>query len=91
MATQFKPAQCPSCKGMLQVPTDRETVNCMYCSTTITINVAVLAVQGQNIDNLLTLARTAAASSNSQEAYNYYTKVLEIDAVNVDSQGFSFA
>lgn len=85
MSTQFKPAQCPSCKGMLQVPIDRETVTCMYCSTTININVAILAVQGPSVDNLLTLARTASASNNSQEAYNYYTKVLELDSRNIEA------
>jgi hypothetical protein len=25
MSTNFRPAQCPTCKGMLQVPTDRDT------------------------------------------------------------------
>jgi len=57
----------------------------MYCSATITINVAILAVQGKNIDNLLTLARAASASSNCQEAYDYYTRVLEIDSQHVEA------
>ncbi len=70
---------------MLQLPTDRETVNCMYCSTNITVNVAILAVQGQNVENLLTLARNAFSSGNNQEAYNYYTKILEVDSRRVEA------
>lgn len=36
-------------------------------------------------DNLMLLAKTAAESGNQQEAYSYYTKILEIDPSNADA------
>lgn len=81
----FKPAQCPSCGGSLQLPDDRTTVNCMYCGATVVVREAIQAVATAMVPNLLKLARAAAHSSNHQEAYDYFTRVLEIDGNNSEA------
>ncbi len=81
----FKAAICPSCGGNLQVPDDRDSVKCMYCGTDIIVRQAIQAGSGVNIQNYLELAVTAQKSENFQEAYNYYSKVLEIDIKNSEA------
>ncbi len=78
----FKAAICPSCGGQLQVPDDRDSVKCMYCGSDIIVRQAIQAVSGINIQNYLELAKTAFKNGNHQEAYDYYSKVLEIDIKN---------
>jgi tetratricopeptide (TPR) repeat protein len=51
----------------------------MYCGTDIIVREAIQAGSGVNVDNYLKLARTANKAGNYQEAYNYYSKVLEYD------------
>jgi tetratricopeptide (TPR) repeat protein len=91
----FKPAKCPNCAGDLQVPEDRDTVKCMYCGSDIVVREAIkLAAGGVNIENLLMLAKTAESSQKREEAYKYYSKVLEYDTNNIDAwigKGFSCA
>lgn len=82
---EFKPAQCPSCGGSLQVPDDRLTVNCMYCGASVIVREAIQAAVQASIPNLLRLARTAALSGNHREAYDYFTKVLEYDSHNCEA------
>jgi tetratricopeptide (TPR) repeat protein len=77
---EFKPAQCPSCGGSLQLPDDRTSVNCMYCGGSVIVQEAIQAAVSASVPNLLKLARAAAHSQNHQEAYHYYTKALELDA-----------
>jgi hypothetical protein len=79
----FKPAQCPSCGGALQVPDDRTTVNCMYCGASIVVREAIHTAAVASVPNLLRLAQTALASSNCTEAYEYFTRVLELDGNNI--------
>jgi len=51
----FRPANCPNCGGSLQIPDDKDIVNCMYCSTPIIVR-DVIKVQTQaNLDNLFKL------------------------------------
>jgi len=81
----FKAAICPSCGGNLQVPDDRDSVKCMYCGTDIIVRQAIQAGAGINIGNYLELAVTATKAGNYQEAYDYYSKVLEIDITNPEA------
>jgi tetratricopeptide (TPR) repeat protein len=81
----FKAAVCPSCGGQLQVPDDRDSVKCMYCGTEIVVREAIRAGSGVNIHNYLDLAMTAANAGNFKEAYDYYSKVLEIDIKNTEA------
>ncbi len=81
----FRQAKCPTCAGELQVPDDRDVVKCMYCGSDIIVRQAIQAAAGINLANLMKLARTAANANNYQEAYGYYTKVLEVDPNNVEA------
>ena len=81
----FKAAICPSCGGQLQVPDDHDSVKCMYCGTDIVVREAIQAGSGVNLENLSTLAKTAYKAGNFQEAYNYYSKILEIDIKNPEA------
>jgi tetratricopeptide (TPR) repeat protein len=81
----FKAAICPSCGGNLQVPDDRASVKCMYCGSDIIVRQAIQAGSGVNIDNYLKLAVTANKAGNYQEAYRYYSKVLEYDINNPEA------
>ncbi len=81
----FKAAICPSCGGSLQVPDDRDSVKCMYCGTDIIVRQAIQAGSGVNIKNYLELAVTANKAGNYEEAYSYYSKVLEIDIKNPEA------
>ena len=79
---EFKPATCPACGGQLQIPDDRETVKCMYCGCDIVVR-DVLHIQAHaNVGNLMTLAATAQEGGNVDEAYKYYTQVLEYEGSN---------
>lgn len=80
--TNFQAAVCPSCGGQLQVPDDRDTVKCMYCGVDIVVRQAIQATSGINIENYFELALNAFKSGNNQEAYKYYSKILEVDLKN---------
>ncbi len=82
----FKVAKCPNCGGDLQVPDEKNTVKCMYCGSDIIAREAIkAAAAGVNIENLLSLAKAAFEAKNYQEAFDYYTKVLEVDAHNYEA------
>ncbi|MGH9927831.1 MAG: tetratricopeptide repeat protein [Pyrinomonadaceae bacterium] len=46
---------------------------------------AIQAAAGASVPNLLKLARTAEESSNHQEAYDYFSRVLELDGDNSEA------
>ena len=79
---KFQPAICPRCGGDLQVPEGHTTVNCMYCGGTVVIEDATRLAEAKSSRNWLSLAKTAMNGGNTEEAYDYYTKVLECDLEN---------
>ena len=80
---KFKAAKCPNCGGELQLPTDVDSVNCMYCGSSIVVREALAKTDNtKNIENLMSMADTAYAGTNYEEAYNYYNQVLEMDHAN---------
>ena len=81
----FKPAKCPNCAGDLQVPDDRDSVKCMYCGSDIVVREAMRLSGGVSIDNLLKLAQAAEESRHFEEAYSYYSKILEHDSNNMQA------
>jgi tetratricopeptide (TPR) repeat protein len=81
----FREAKCPNCGGELRIPDDKTTVKCMYCSSDIVVRQAIQAAGGANIENFLNLARIARDAGNNEEAYGYYTKVLEMDPGNCEA------
>jgi tetratricopeptide (TPR) repeat protein len=80
----FVAAVCPQCGGNLQVPDDRDIVKCMYCAVDVVVRQAIQLVPG-NHAHLSELARSAAAAGNFEEAYSYWTKVLEIQPQNSEA------
>ena len=78
----FKAAQCPNCGGQLQVPTNRDTVICMYCGQTIEIERALQETSARDTSNLMTLAIAAKSAGNNNEAYDYFTRILEHEPGN---------
>jgi DNA-directed RNA polymerase subunit RPC12/RpoP len=43
----FKAATCPNCGGSLQIPSDFDTVKCMYCGSEITVRAAIRLAVGR--------------------------------------------
>lgn len=80
----FVAAKCPQCAGSLQVPDDRDTVKCMYCGVDIVVRQAIQLVSG-NSKNFLELAKAASAAGNYSEAYDYFTRILEIEPANPEA------
>ena len=72
----FVAAKCPQCGGLLQVPSDRDSVKCMYCGVDVVVRQAIQLASGST-GNLLGLAKSAELASNYGEAYEYFTKTLE--------------
>lgn len=72
----FQAAICPQCKGALQLPGDRDVVNCMYCGASIVVRDAVRA-SGPSAETLLDLAQKAMDGQNAAEAFQLFSRVLE--------------
>lgn len=82
------PAQCPNCGGELQLASEIKAVICMYCNSQIMVQDAIekkVASMSGNITTWLELARSAASGGNSDEAIEYYNKILEVDENNVEA------
>ena len=81
----FKPARCPSCAGALQLPDNVEFVKCMYCGVSVVVRDAIQQAAAANLKNWLVLANAAAEAGNHAEAYDYYTRILEVDPQNSEA------
>jgi len=79
---KFIAVKCPSCNGELQVPDDRDFVKCMYCGVDVKVREATKLKLDVNIPNLFNLAEYSLKSNNFQDAYNYYSKILEYEINN---------
>ena len=77
----FQAAKCPECGADIKVPSDRDTVKCMYCGKDIIVRQAINAA-GPPIKHLIQLAQAAETSGNHEEAYEYWTRALEVDPTN---------
>ncbi|MGH7295922.1 MAG: tetratricopeptide repeat protein [Polyangiaceae bacterium] len=78
----FKAAKCPECGADIQVPSDRDQVKCMFCGKDIIVRQAIQASAGPNVQNWVRLAAAAEEADNHDEAYDYYTRVLEVEPEN---------
>jgi len=54
----------------------------MYCGQTIEIERAVRETAGRDTTNLMTMAIAAKQAGNQQEAYDYFTRILEREPEN---------
>jgi DNA-directed RNA polymerase subunit RPC12/RpoP len=82
---KFEAAKCPNCGGELQLPRDKVSAKCLYCGSDIVVREAIQGAAVANVGNLLKLADAASSAGNYEEAYNYYTKVLEFDSTHPDA------
>jgi tetratricopeptide (TPR) repeat protein len=78
----FEAAKCPECGADIQVPTDRDVAKCMYCGKDIVVKQATADGDAQRVANWMQLAEAAAEDENHDEAYTYFTKVLEVEPDN---------
>jgi tetratricopeptide (TPR) repeat protein len=56
----------------------------MYCGKDIRVQQAISAA-GPPVDHLIQLAQAAEASGNHEEAYEYWTRALEVDPTNASA------
>ncbi|MCX6158794.1 MAG: hypothetical protein NTY74_12520 [Ignavibacteriae bacterium] len=75
-------AKCPSCKGELHIPDDKDIIICMYCGTNIEVREAIRKSLNTNNTNLMKLIEEAIKNQNFTEAYEYCNKLLETDFAN---------
>ena len=78
----FRPACCPSCSGELQLPDNVDVVKCMYCGCSVVVREAIHQAATGNTKNWLVLANAAADAGNHSEAYDFCTRILEVDPAN---------
>ncbi|HEY6806876.1 MAG TPA: tetratricopeptide repeat protein [Pyrinomonadaceae bacterium] len=57
----------------------------MYCGSEVIVREAIQAAASASVPNLLRLANAAARSGNHQEAYDYFTRVLEFNVNNAEA------
>jgi len=81
----FQAAKCPECGADIQVPADRDSIKCMYCGKDIIVRQAVQAVAGPSAQNWMKLAAAAEDAGNHEEAYRYFTRVLEVEPGNAEA------
>lgn len=88
--------KCPSCDGKIEFDDSREFGFCSFCGTKVMIQDEIQKIKvihtgsvvvddSGKIGNYLSLADSAMKNRNFEEAYNYYTKVLESNATLPDA------
>ena len=79
---------CSNCKGEIQLDDSKEFGFCLYCGTKIMVQDDIQRIEisgkvkidsSETFENCLNLANEAYIANNYLEAYNYYTRVLEIN------------
>jgi tetratricopeptide (TPR) repeat protein len=78
---EFVAAKCPQCGGDLQLDPQIETGFCMHCGSKIVVQDAIRKVRIDNtgmVDTWMKMGRSALDAKNYEEAYRYFTKVIEV-------------
>lgn len=81
----FVAARCPQCGGDLQIDPKMETGFCLHCGSKIAVQEAIKNVRIDNshmVSTWMDLGDSAIEAQNYQEAYDYYTRVLEVQPGN---------
>lgn len=81
---RFIPAKCPNCGGAVKLSRDGKHAFCPYCKTDIVVE-EITGKSGEkvatkDVENLLKLADDFFDMGNFEESFNYYGRVLELDA-----------
>lgn len=77
----FVVARCPQCGGEIQVDNQQDTGFCLHCGSKIIVQEAIRAVRIDNshmVDSWLRMGKAALEAGNYSEAYDYFTRVVEI-------------
>jgi tetratricopeptide (TPR) repeat protein len=82
---EFISAKCPKCGGELMLPKDRNDVICTYCGSTFFLSDALAKQQNPSLTTLFQLANNGMRGGNYTEAYDYFTRIVEIDPDNSDA------
>lgn len=77
-------AKCPGCGAAIQLPSERQNANCMYCGISVLVEQAVnLAISsGPSAQALVDLGESSLLARREEEAYSYFSRALESDANN---------
>lgn len=77
-------AKCPGCGAAIQLPSERQNANCMYCGISVLVEQAVnLAIStGPSSQALVELGESSLLARREEEAYSYFSRALESDASN---------
>lgn len=75
--------KCPSCGGQLNISSNLETIYCNYCGNKFMVPKS--PKDSPDINNYMSLAKTAEDSGDHEDAISYFNKVLEIDPDNIDA------
>jgi len=78
----FKPINCPHCNEELQIPDNKERVNCMFCQEEIIVKEVLKEDTGNKLEHLFVLADSALEGDNFPEAHKYFSQILELDSTN---------
>jgi tetratricopeptide (TPR) repeat protein len=78
---QFIPMTCPNCGGELMISSILDQAICNYCGRSFLV-VKDDQGDGPTAKNYIEIAHAALKSNNYVEAYEYYSKVLEIEPKN---------
>lgn len=81
----FIAAKCPACGGDLEVPEEKDFVECEYCGTDVKVREVINVKVENNLPQLLKLASYSASAGNYNEAYYYYSNALELEAKNSEA------
>ena len=49
----FTEGKCPKCHGMIQIPSEHETIHCMYCGEQISVKEAIKAVETDTLVRIM--------------------------------------
>jgi hypothetical protein len=82
---EFVAAKCPQCGGELQLDPMIETGFCMHCGSKIIVQEAIRSVRIDNtqmVSTWMIMGDRATEAGNHQEAYEYYTKICEVQPNN---------
>ncbi len=89
----FVALHCPSCGAEITLDDTRDFGFCSYCGTKVVQEKQIIEHRGsisidrsQEINNLLIRARDLTIQNRFSEAGQYYNRVLDIDASNVEAK-----
>ena len=89
----FIALKCPNCSSDIMLDDSREFGFCQYCGTKIIQDRVIIEHKGKiqidhtkEIENLLIRAQEFISKGNLKEAKNYYNKILDLDANNIDER-----